>query len=288
MILIQNRQDTMTEQYQSPRNLLPNIHLVYGTPILPQPEQNSLENAISKVDSKGDETVEISWDYIEAQRCLGQVQIGPHIIRVAGLSLPLPQEIVDCTTHPSPWQPQIKAAMRQHQSHLSLVYAGNHHDPVEKMIALYKTARAFENEDLLGILNENAWTAHPPVDYLSPEKIQSYRKEIPFNLWIGYVKFFLNEENYWLVTKGHHIFDVPDFAYLIGPHENAVNIVNQFNNIFYYIYEKDVFVAAGDTLEISKKEQYLKFSEVPEGADFLMGPSGTLVIEKIKPEDLTQ
>jgi hypothetical protein len=276
----------MTEQFQSPRNLLPNIHLVYGTPNFPQPDPDEISNAIQNVKNNlGEKAVAVTWDFQEPQKCLGQVEIGPHIIPVAGLSTPLPQEVVDCTIHPSPWGAQIKAAMRQHQSHLSLVYAGSHHDPVKKMIALYETARAFTNEDLLGILNENAWTAHPPGDFLSSETIQSYREELPFNLWVGYVKFFINEDNYWFVTKGHHIFDVPDFAYLIHPGDNADEIRDQFINFFYYIYEQDVFVTAGDTLEIAKSDQFLKFSEVPEGADFLMGPSGTLVIEKIMPED---
>lgn len=276
----------MTEQFQSPRMILPNIHLVYGSPNLPQPQPDALVRGIKEVEANLEEgALQVSWEYQSPQKCLGQVQIGPHIILIAGLSNPLPQEIIDCTLHPSPWGAQIKAAIRNHQSQLSLVYAGRHHDPVEKMIALYQTAHAFANEDLLGILNENAWTAHPPGDYLSPDRIRSYRKEIPFKLWIGYVKFYLNENEYWLVTKGHHIFDVPDFAYFVGDEEKENEIINHFINIFYYIYEKDVFVAAGDTLEISERGKKLRFSEVPEGADFLMGPSGTLVIEKIKPRD---
>ncbi len=279
----------MTEQYQSPRTILPNIHLVYGFPNLPQPEPDALVKGISEVEADPDgDAIEADWVYREPQKCLGQVQIGPHLIRVAGLSNPLPQEIVDCTVHPSPWGAQIKAAMRGHLSQLSLVYAGNHHDPVEKMVALYKTAHAFASEDLLGVLNENAWTAHPPGDYLSPDRIQSYREEIPFELWVGFIKFYLNEDEYWLVTKGHHIFDVPDFAYFMGGDEVENEIINHFINIFYYIYEQDVFVTAGDTLEISEKGKNLKFSEVPEGADFLMGPSGTLVIEKIEPGDAAQ
>ena len=276
----------MTEQFQFPRNTLPNIHLVFGTPNLPDAQPELMVKDIQALgETRNSENISASWDYRDDQKCLGQVQIDQHIIQVAGLSNPLPQEVVDCTIHPSPWPPQIKAAMRQHKAHLSLVYAGEHHDPTEKMIALYKTAHALTNEDLLGILNENAWTAHPPADFLSPVKIQSYRREFPFKLWVGYVKFFVDKESYWLVTKGHHIFDVPDFANLIKPGDNPEEIINQFINIFYYIYEKDAFVTAGDTLEISKRDQILKFKEVPEGADFLMGPAGTLVIEEITAED---
>ena len=279
----------MTNQIKSENKPLPALHLVYGNPDFPKLDQDTLAKAIQEVNPKINEhSIKARWVFQEIEKCLGELQFDQHMIRFAGLSTPLPQEIVDRTIHPSPWGAQIKAAMRQHQSQLSLVYAGSHHDPVEQMIALYQAAHAFSSEDLLGVLNQNAWTAHPPGDYLSPEKIQSYREVIPFNLWVGYVKFFVDEENYWLVTKGHHIFDVPDLAYFMRPNENAEEIINQFINIFYYIFEQDVVVTAGDTLEISKKGQYLKFSEVSEGADFLLGPSGTLVIEKITPDDIAQ
>jgi len=82
----------MTEQFQSPRNLLPNIHLVYGTPNFPQPNLEEIGKAIRNVENNfGDKAVAVTWDFQEPQKCLGQVEIGPHIIRVAGLSTPLPQ-----------------------------------------------------------------------------------------------------------------------------------------------------------------------------------------------------
>ncbi len=279
----------MTDQSQWSNQLLPTIHLIYGTPSFPTPDEEDIIGAIQPVlDSSNDQGIQVSWTIHQTEKCLGEIQFGLHRIQVAGLANPLPQEIVDCTIHTSPWQAQIKAAMRQHQSHLSLVYQGSAYDPVEKMITLYQTARAFAGEDLLGIVNENAWTAHPPADYLSPDAIRSYRQDIPLNLWAGTVKFFVDQENYWLVTKGHHIFDVPDLAYFVRENENEVEIINHFANIFYYLFEQDVFVNAGDTLEIAQQGQYLKFAEVPEGADFLMGPSGTLVIEKSFPDDIAE
>lgn len=279
----------MTDQSQMTNPLLPTIHLIYGTPSFSTPDEEDIIGAIQPVlDSSFDENIQVSWTIQQTEKYLGEIQFGLHRIQVAGLANPLPQEIVDCTIHTSPWQPQIKAAMRQHQSHLSLVYRGSAYDPVEKMIALYQTARAFAGEDLLGIVNENAWTAHPPADTLNPDKIRSFRQDIPLNLWVGTVKFYVDQDNYWLVTKGHHIFDVPDLAYFIHDDEEETQIIKHFINIFYYLYEQDVFVTAGDTLEIAQQGQFLKFAEVPEGADFLMGPSGTLIIEKSTPDDISQ
>lgn len=265
----------------------PAIHLIYGAKNFPNLNTKIIVESIKSIEDplSGGE-VDASWAIQERQRCLGKIQIDQHHIQVAGLSNPIPDEIIDCTVHTSPWGPQIKAVMRQHRSHISLVYTGNCFDPVEKMIALYKAAHALTNEDLSGILNENAWTAHPPADFLSPEKILSYRQELPIILWVGYVKFFTDEHNYWYVTKGHHIFDVPDLAFYMREEDDLKQITLHFNNLFFYISEEDVVVTAGDTLEIARTNQFLRFRAVPEDADFLMGPSGTLVIEKIDPKDV--
>lgn len=277
----------MSDQLQQPIINMPAIHLLYSASVLPMPDKTIIAARMAAINNKehqGSGEIEITWSLQDSQKCLGQIRFGDHSIQVAGLSTSLPQVIIDRTINVSHWQPQIKAAMRQHRSHLSLVYTGIHPDPTEKMTALYSAAHAFDNENLLGVVNEGAWTAHPPADFLNPERIATYRKDIPFILWVGYVRLYIDKLNYWLVTKGHHVFDVPDLAYLVQPEEDPDEIISHFINIFYFLYEKDVAVTAGDTLEISGTGENLRFSEVTEHADFLMGPSGTLVIEKIHPD----
>ena len=265
---------------------LPFINLVYGVPDLQVPDRQTLTERIQHVEPDLPiSDIRISWQQVDAQRCLGVITFGLHQIQIAGLSNPLPLEIINQTVQPSHWQPQIKAAIRQHQSHISLIYTGKSLDPAEKMTALYQAAHAFENENLLGVVNESAWTAHPRADFLSPEKIQQYQQEIPFILWVGYVKFFIDRDHFWLVTKGHHIFDVPDFAYFIQPGESTDNVTALFINVFYYLYEGDAVVTAGDTLSIGETGEHMRFSEVTEYPEILLGPSGTLVIEKISPEE---
>ena len=257
----------------------PSIHLIYAPPNLELPsDPDLLGNLALSGDDFTPESVELIRTFDSPDRFLAEVRFGEHLIRVAGLPNPLPQDVVDRTIHVSPWQPQIRAAMRQHRSHLSLVYAGTHPDPVEKMIALYRVAFAFENENLLGVVNEHAWTAHPPADFLSPDRIVTYRDEIPFILWIGYVKFYLEPSQYWLVTKGHHIFDVPDLTSLVSDPGDEEGTINRFIDIFYYLYENDVEVVAGDTLELATSGEKLQLEEVTENPEWLMGPSGTLVV----------
>jgi len=279
----------MPETQNQAYKIMPAIHLVYATPEFPAPEDQVVTERIAAGSERvTSEDIVVNWEIQQPDKCVGQIRFADHDIRIGGLPSPLPKTIIDRTINVSLWQPQIKASLRQHLSHLSLVYVGQNPDPVARMIALYETARGFENENLLGIVNEGAWTAHPRADFLSPEKIANYRADIPFILWVGYVKFFVDKQSYWLITKGHHIFDVPDLAYFTQPGDDPDEIMSQFINIFYYIYEEDAEVTAGDTLAISGTNEFMKFSEVTEHENILIGPSGTLVIEKISPDEINR
>lgn len=271
----------MTAQKTPVTNYTPMIFLVFSDPELSMPEKNIIADRIASLeDSLQPGAVEVHLDESEPGKCLGSIQFQNHTIQISGLSIPLPPAVLDQTVHVTRWQPQIKAAIRQHRTQISLVYTGQNPDPIDKMTALYQVAYAFSTEDLLGVINPNAWTAHPSADFLTADMIRAYRNDIPFNLWIGYVKFFIDKQRYWLVSRGHHIFDVPDLAYQAEPGDDFDEIVNHFINIFYYIYEQDVEVLAGDTLAIKGTGINFQFSEIEEGADFLIGPSGTLVIEE--------
>lgn len=270
----------MTESLPNPAMTQPGLHLIYASDQLPTPGAEVLKARIPHLIVPDHEAVTLEMVQQDSQKFLGKVSYEHHRLHIAGLAMPLPQDVIDRSVMVSPWQAQIKAAMRQHRSQVSLVYAGGDPDPIEKMMALYTLAGAFDNEDLLGIVNINAWTAHPPADFLMPDIIPQYRQQIPFNLWFGYVRFYVDDHTFWLATKGHHIFDVPDLAAFVGPGDDPNALVNLFVNIFYYLYEQDVVVTAGDTLEISGSGQLLRLSEVTELTDQLMGPSGTLVIEK--------
>ncbi len=274
----------MSELPQTPQSFTPVLHLIYADPDFPAPDQAKIAPRLGRFPSLETFDPRLTWQIRSPEKCLGELILKDHHIRVGGLSTPLPPEVVDRTINVSPWQAQIKAGLRQHQSHLSLIYHGKSLDPIKRMIALYQAAHALKNENLLGVVNEPAWTAHPAADFLSIDKIEKFRQEIPFVLWFGYVRIFVDKQRYWLVTKGHHLFDVPDLAYFVESAGEEAEIITQFINLFYYLFERDVAVAPGDTLEIGRTGQVMQFSEVTAFAETLIGPAGTLVIEKQNPK----
>ena len=296
----------MPETIQKPHEFTPFIHLVYSTAEIPLPTPDRIREGLAAVDDRWDPSgIHLDFEQPDGLQVSGLAGFGDHHVQVSGLPAPLPSTVIDRTVHVSRWQPQFKAAIRQHRSTLSLVYLGDHPDPVEKMIALYGLARSFQDENLLGLINEQAWTAHPPASYLAPAAITAFRQTFPFDVWVGYIRFFIDDDHFWLATKGHHIFDVPDLAYLMSPAEDEGAIIQTMANIFYYIYEDDGTVTAGDTLEIGEKGprptggrptdehptgerptserptgRLWRFGPVTEEEAPLIGPSGTLVIEK--------
>ena len=188
----------------------PVIHLLFADSTLQIPENTILAERLAAVEnSPQSENIQLTWRVQDHEKCLGKCQFGQHAIQIIGLAEPLPIVTIDQTIHIAHWQPQIKAAMRHHTAHIRLNYTGSHPDPVEKMIALYKLAHALNNENLLGIANHQAWTSHPVGEFLSPEKIRSYRTSLPFSLWIGVINFFVDKEAYWLVHQRPSHFRCP-------------------------------------------------------------------------------
>jgi hypothetical protein len=276
--------EPLQNQAHKPEIILLSSHIPF--PVME--DHKLIEGLLALDDTITREDIHLSWDEKTPQRHLGNLHFGVHRIKLSTVPAPLPAPLVDRTINVSHWQPDVKAMMRQHRSQMVCAYQGESADPVERMIALYRTAGALHHEGMLAIANESAWTAHPPIDFLTADNILSFRKDLPFILWFGYVKFFVNKHSFWLATKGHHLFDVPDLASLVISEAEFESTMNLFINIFQYLYENDVVVTAGDTMEIQGSQDYLRFSEVDERDQYLMGPAGTLVLERIGPEAINR
>lgn len=225
------------------------------------------------------DAIQVEWYETPSPVTAGAITFGDHRVRFFTASTPLPGPIIDRTIHVAPLPPQVRAYLRQHQAHLSLVYTGTHSDPLEQMIALYTAASLFQNTALAGVVNEQAWTAHPVGSTLSPATIASFRENLPWDLWVGRVKFYQDATHYWLVTRGQHIFDVPDLAAWIETESIEQQWIAYFFRIFHYLRSDQSVALAGDTLEMSPSGEVLRFSAVPaELTEQLQGPSGTLAL----------
>lgn len=243
----------------------PCITLLYSDPNLYFPGELQMVLDFASVEGNlHPENIQVNVSLHETSRLAAEMVILDQKIKILGARLPLPDEVMTRCVHYCHWQGDFKRSMKGHKAQVVLTYSGPGKDPLEKMIMLYKTAYALRHESLLGIVNEPAWTAHPVLDTLEPERIRSYRESIPFLLWFGYLKVPLTPEHALLVSRGHDIFNLPDLAYLLDPGDDSSGILNTFFNVFYYMSGNKGAVKAGDTLEVSGSGEYLRFNEMPD------------------------
>jgi hypothetical protein len=216
------------------------------------------------------------------------VEFDDHRLQLVGFSARVPAATMEHTIPVSNWKPQDKALLQGHKAHILCYYEGENTNPVERLIALYKTAFAFCKEGVLGILDEDAWNCMPRrmiEEQVKPDMLQSCRQTVPLGIWTGFVKLFKSKTEVWFCTKGYHRFGAKDLAYLGRPDE-ANATYDLFGNLFFYMRDGAV-LKAGDTAQVSETEN-IRFREVYEYPDSLNSPSGTLVLEKIKASEINK
>jgi hypothetical protein len=267
----------------------PCITLLYGDHKMHFPEELQLALDYASVEgSPHPENIQVDVQLLEADRMAAEMIFLEHKIKILGASLQLPKEVMRRCLQSSHWQRDFKKTLAGHQSQIVLSYSGPGKNPLEKMMMLYKVAYGLRHESLLGVVNEPAWTAHPILDTLKPARIRSYRDSIPFLLWFGYLKIPLTQELFWLVTKGHGVFNLPDLAFLMAQGEDLSAVMNTFFNVFYTMMGINGNVHVGDTLEVSASGEYLRFTELPDLPGFeewRISPKSTLLLERIDPSE---
>jgi hypothetical protein len=206
----------------------------------------------------------------------GTVCYEPHRIHLMGFNLPAP--VLEFTLTPSHFPPETKAPIANHRAHIVAIYSGDVSDPTEQYLALFCLARAFKDQGLLGILNEAAMNALPAkavIDYTEPDVIATCRGYFPPYVFSNLVQFFRPDGKVWLVSKGHHVFGVPDFAFLAAEMGHMDSVTNLFGGLFDYVHKKKAVFRAGETAKFGKMT--VKFSRVTEYKDYIEGPGETLV-----------
>ena len=118
------------------------------------------------------------------------------------------------------------------------------------------------------------------------EETKAFAETPAMMIWRSFIKMPHNE-GVWFVTKGNNLFNVTEYAYF-GQMEEGQDVYDIFEHIFSYVYENQVTLIEGDTIQFDE-ETYLRFRAVYELEEQLKGETvGTLVIEKISADEMNQ
>jgi hypothetical protein len=214
---------------------------------------------------------------------------GAHTIHIGGLPSPLPQKSVERCIVQSAWNPDWKELAQSHLANILLVYDGTHTDPIEQYLALYKVAGLLVTDGLLAVVNEPAWTSHPAAvleQILDARFFPVVRQNPPLVYWTGYIQAILGEER-WFLTRGNHLFGMPDFAWPVEEFTDPMEVLNRFHEVFYYFYFEQEDLQAGDVLNIDE-ENFYTFLALGEPHQALNGMGTTYVLQKLHADEVEQ
>lgn len=265
---------------QSRLNTTTGIILLFeqALPILDPAEISSLLQSIEPINSE----VCITTDRRSDGSFYAAVAWENHRLHLIGSNTPVPPQTLQHTVQVSHWDEADKAQLCCHKTHLRCVYEGIHPDMTERLIALYKVAYSLHRQNLIGVLDEEAWTCMPIeflVEQMSIAHLKTYRQTVPTGIWTSFVTFFDSPTEVWFCSKGHHRFGAKDFAYR-GRIEQASATYELFNQLFDYTRQSSAALEVGDTAEISG-DRFLKFSRPSIHQPYLNSPLGTIVLEDI-------
>ena len=109
---------------------------------------------------------------------------GGNTAAVALLPAPIPWSSLEGPCETAWWWPEAGASLRDHNSHLLVVLAGENGDPVRRSIALtHLTAAAAAHVDAAGVYWGGGRLVHDPRVFLEEARSTSPEK-LPLHLWI--------------------------------------------------------------------------------------------------------
>ncbi len=212
------------------------------------------------------------------------INLGIHKIKVVGFSAAVPEKVGQMALDCCNWSPDDKQAMRAHSHHMVVYYEGGSLDIVEQFLALYTLACCFIDDGLLAIMDIAAWNCvpvHAIKQLMHSELRNNCDEDLPLVLWTGFAKIFVSDSEVWLCSKGFHRFGVMDFAWF-GTMEDVNEVYELFHGLFSYVRNEKAKLKVGDTAQFGDN-LILRFVKLNDYHEYLEGPLGTLVIERLDP-----
>jgi len=229
----------------------------------------------------------------EGQIEYGHIEFDSHRIKLAGFNTPVPDSVTFTTIDVTPLPASDRDAMKAHGAHMLLWSESGGKETLDRYLALYKLAVALAGDELCGVAVEAACTALPAAvipELLSPDMLESMRETVPPLMFTGTVRLRSRDETEWLVTKGYHVFGVPDLVMRLEADEPVREVGELFHTILNYAVRTGKRLAAGHTMQ-QDEEVFLRLSEFtpPSNEDeFLLGAKDTLEIKRITKEEINR
>lgn len=205
-----------------------------------------------------------------------------HAIEIIAFDKPVSDYELDLTSCCMPWKSNPRDELRGHQAQLRCTYRGRSPDRTEHLVALYKVAYCFAEQEMMGIWDEYINVCHPTCVATTlfdlPFRLVDQCRESPLlGLWNNFLRFDRPSGGTWFYTKGNYRFGIRDFAYL-GQPSDQVTAYHLFVELFEQIFQSRIPLDVGDTARL-ELGNWVSMSGLLEYFEVLGSPLGTLVVQ---------
>ncbi|MFN8395436.1 MAG: hypothetical protein U0176_12400 [Bacteroidia bacterium] len=214
---------------------------------------------------------------------MGGLEMGGDKVMIAQLGFPFPEQVLKPILDVCHFSDEGKQAFFKSKCHVLVSYKGSGVEPVVAMNRMYQVVDALgQSQQVIGVVNESAMTAHPwgMMEMYRKDHQKLEPKAFPIGIWMlwtgGCVKYFIDSQHIWFVTKGNHQFGLPELAFLGGP-KDGNSTMEMYLPLFIYMYN---FLVPGPGHTADMGAVKLRFSELTEYREVMEGKYGTLVVTK--------
>lgn len=210
---------------------------------------------------------------------------GKHVIKVVGVNAPYPEDSLEICVGPAHYSQEIKAQIRNNDSHLILYYVGYEKDVLEQYLALTRLAAGFESFNALAVINEYGYTSLPIIvisDLITEKNVKESLCDCLLMFFCGFVKYEVENVNgVWMRTYGADVFGLPDFAVLANSHDESEHYFMLFQDILNYLRKSGATMVAGDTMEYGDDNKVM-FLRSPLDEEYYLKDKGNVIVIEMR------
>ncbi|WP_075185085.1 hypothetical protein [Teredinibacter haidensis] len=202
-----------------------------------------------------------------------------HVVQIIGVNNSIPPDQVAFTLEVAHCNQEDKHAIRHHQSHVLLVYAGRCDILLFQYYTLTIVAGVLADTNASVVLNLPACACIPATlvsPTMNPELHTTEDDLLLVLLYTGYVKYFKEGlPGCWVRTMTGTILGVPDFATFLPEITDAEDYMFIIGDIFSYLINSQALCDEGHTLSINGEIFVLRR---PNAIEYFLERDGPLFV----------
>jgi hypothetical protein len=221
---------------------------------------------------------------------IGVVGWEKHVVKLFGVSAPMPSESVELCVRPAHYKQELKQEALRHRAHVLLFYAGYEEAAYEQYVALAAVAGALAEHGAVTVLNEPARASFPAAGLAraGADDTMALLHGLLLLLYCGFLKYEVQDvPGVWMRTHGCPLLGLPDLAYHAEGHYQGQQTFDTFQSVLGYVLNSGAELGAGHTMQVGEGT-FLRLRLPTQDESFLDGEGALFVAETIRADQVNR